>query len=298
MEPVVLVGVDGSQGSRAALAWAADEARRRGWHLVAVMAWRSMEAIDDLSTNAGIEEALENDAHRLLDEVIEEADLGDLAVERVVEYGDPSTVLCRRSAEAGMLVLGARGNGALARLLLGSVSRRCVHHSACPVVIVRETAAQSSDAEQADVVVGVDGSENSRNALAWAAEEARLYGWTMEILWVWNDSYEGSMAFELQAPRYRVDHAKALAEIEDRLANEVREVLGEEPAIPVSARVVGGEPSAVLCDHSDAARLLVLGARGRGGIVGALLGSVAGACAHHSHCTVAIVPPVASTDAP
>jgi nucleotide-binding universal stress UspA family protein len=97
------------------------------------------------------------------------------------------------------------------------------------------------------------------------------------------------MVFELEAPRYRVDHAKALAEIEERLGNEVREVLGEEPPVRVSAPVVRGDQSVVLCDHSDAVPLLVLGA---------LLGSVAGACAHHSHCTVAIVPPIASTDAP
>jgi nucleotide-binding universal stress UspA family protein len=137
----IVVGVDGSEGSRRALRWALEEARCRRLSLVAVGVWESPYeyGFDEVPPPPGRERELAETArHRLeaaLEEVGEEARAGVAIEARVVE-GRPAKVFCELSDEASLLVLGARGHGGFAGLLLGSVSTECAHHSRCPVVIV------------------------------------------------------------------------------------------------------------------------------------------------------------------
>ncbi len=139
---MIVVGVDGSDGSIRALEWAAAEARLRrlplklvrAWHpppdLYVGIGWTNLDgdALGDLRKLAG----------RRLEEICAERSdlLEGLDVERVVVEGAAASALIDAAAGADMLVVGTRGHGGFAGLLLGSVSAQCAHHSPCPLVIV------------------------------------------------------------------------------------------------------------------------------------------------------------------
>ena len=137
----VVVGVDGSPGSREALAWAAEEARLRGATLEVVTAW---SYLDQLPEDGGAEPGFrpdfgEDDAGRILDEALAEtvADTGDLDLVKNVVCELPARALLDAAEGADLVVVGARGHGGVRELLLGSVSQEVVHHAPCPVVVVR-----------------------------------------------------------------------------------------------------------------------------------------------------------------
>ena len=139
-----VVGVDGSEESRAALRWSADEAVARGARLDVVCAWDlpfSGLATSYSPAPAGLPDPREvaRRAESALDQTLREvlADDAPLDIERVVEAGDPATVLLRRSEGADLLVVGSRGHGGFSRLLIGSVSEKCVRYATCSVVVIR-----------------------------------------------------------------------------------------------------------------------------------------------------------------
>lgn len=145
----IVVGIDGSAGSREALRFALSEARRRRSSLVAVHAFRLplVEApgpfslavpIEPVPGLAEVQQALERAAVELLDTALDEAagDAGGIEVERSVVEGDPAQALLEASQGAELLVVGARGHGGFAGLLLGSVADQLVRHAPCPVVVV------------------------------------------------------------------------------------------------------------------------------------------------------------------
>jgi nucleotide-binding universal stress UspA family protein len=134
----ILVGVDGSDGSRRALSWAVSEAKMTGAIIDAIAVWESPYAFGE-----GLYTPL--DEKKLADAALEHltAAIGrvagahpDVEIHPVVLRGDPAQLLCTWSSEAQLLVLGTRGHGGFAGLLLGSVSAKCAQHSSCPVVIV------------------------------------------------------------------------------------------------------------------------------------------------------------------
>lgn len=137
----IVVGVDGSEGARRALAWAVDEAERWDATLVVVNAWSMpvMAAPTGLAPMPVLPESgeLEGSAGALLDEVVRAA-VGDrpVRVERAVVEGSAAQVLLDAAAGADLLVVGSRGHGGFLGLLLGSVSQHCTHHAACPIVVV------------------------------------------------------------------------------------------------------------------------------------------------------------------
>jgi nucleotide-binding universal stress UspA family protein len=139
-----VVGVDGSEESRAALRWAADQAVAQGARLEVVCAWDL--PFSGLATSyspepAGLPDSGEvaRRAENALDQTLREALEGDTSVdiERVVEAGDPAAVLLRRSQGADLLVVGSRGHGGFSRLLVGSVSEKCVRYATCSVAVIR-----------------------------------------------------------------------------------------------------------------------------------------------------------------
>ncbi len=139
---VVVVGVDGSQGSRAALAWAAAEARARGAQLRVVLAWEYPSSILYGGAFAVAGGAALSEVPALAEERLE-ALLAELApefegveVRRRAVRGPAGRALVDASREADLLVVGSRGHGGFAEFLLGSVSRHCVHYARCPVAIV------------------------------------------------------------------------------------------------------------------------------------------------------------------
>jgi len=134
----IVVGIDGSAHSMAALRWACDEARLRHDSLELVAAWSIPSATFDIASS-DVVEALQGAAEETIrmgrDEI---AKCGpDLEVRAEVFQGQPARVLVERAQGADLLVLGSRGLGDFKALLLGSVSQECSHHSPVPLVIVR-----------------------------------------------------------------------------------------------------------------------------------------------------------------
>ena len=138
----VIVGVDGSEQARDALAWAVAEARLRGAVLRVVNAWRPPEAYlldTPAAASPQLEEALAGAGSRILDDALGHV-LGDDAagveIERRVVRERPVEALLEAASDADLLVVGSRGHGGFRGLLLGSVSQQCAQHAPCPVVIV------------------------------------------------------------------------------------------------------------------------------------------------------------------
>ncbi|WP_405009790.1 universal stress protein [Kitasatospora sp. NBC_01539] len=136
----VVVGVDGSSSSRAALRWAVNQAVRTGATVDAVGAW---EATPLFAGPTVVDPTLEAEtARRRFDQEVHDV-LGDDRPVEVREHlvrGNPADVLLEAAVGAELLVVGSRGHGTFARALLGSVSQRCALHASCPVVIVRPPA--------------------------------------------------------------------------------------------------------------------------------------------------------------
>jgi nucleotide-binding universal stress UspA family protein len=136
----VLVGVDGSRGSRTALAWAAAEASAHGADLVVLKVWEPT-LLPPVGTGAvplNVPESSEGAAEELLQVIKDE--LGEdppvLAQPRV-KHGRPAEILIEQSATADLLVVGTRGHGGFAGLVLGSVSQHVAAYAQCPVAVVR-----------------------------------------------------------------------------------------------------------------------------------------------------------------
>ncbi|HEX6930589.1 MAG TPA: universal stress protein [Streptosporangiaceae bacterium] len=138
----IIVGVDGSQASEAALAWAAKYAHATGGSLVAVLAWHYPSAAGGPPIGMAPEAVtseVEKSRYEILDKAIEAtcAGMPSLQVERKVVYGHPAQVLLDESRHADLLVVGSRGHGGFTGMMLGSVSTHCVTHASCPVTVVR-----------------------------------------------------------------------------------------------------------------------------------------------------------------
>jgi nucleotide-binding universal stress UspA family protein len=141
---LIVVGVDHSAGAKEALRFALEEAQLRQATLRAVHAWQfgyiagtGMQG--GLPPVGGELHEFREAAAAALDATLREVipDAGEVEVERRVVEGAPAAVLVEESREADLLVVGSRGHGGFAQLLLGSVSQQCAHHAECPVVIVR-----------------------------------------------------------------------------------------------------------------------------------------------------------------
>lgn len=138
----------------------------------------------------------------------------------------------------------------------------------------------------ARIVVGVDGSEQSKLALRWAAYVARLGSATIDAVMAWDYPVTFGWSAGWSSPDSgwtpQEDAEKALAET-------LAEVYGEQPPAGLRQFVQQGNAAKVLLDHTRDATLLIVGSRGHGGFAGLLLGSVSASCAEHAPCPVLVV---------
>jgi nucleotide-binding universal stress UspA family protein len=149
---VIVVGVDHSAGAKAALRFALEEARLRQATLRIVHAWQfghiGATGLEGALPAVGGElEDFRRGAEAALDETLRDvgAETDGVALERRVDQGTAAAVLIEESRGADLLVVGSRGHGGFAQLLLGSVSQQCAQHAFCPVVIVRGTAKNGNE---------------------------------------------------------------------------------------------------------------------------------------------------------
>lgn len=145
----IVVGVDGSDPARAALAWAVDEAARRGAPVRAVMAWDDRQAGPAVADPDGVRAAL-TDA--LTDTVAALSTPDGPEVTAEVVPGMPTRVLVAASRDAALLVVGSHGHGRVLQAVLGSVAGYCVRHAHCPVVVL-PAQAESQDSEVDDSAI-------------------------------------------------------------------------------------------------------------------------------------------------
>ena len=133
--PVIVVGVDGSECSAAAVQWAASYATMTGGSLLLVTAWHLPAAYGVPIGYDGFDP--EEDARKVVEAAAASLDLPSGRVTAKVAPGPAGDVLIRNAEHAALLVVGSRGHGTLAAALLGSTSSYLVHHATCPVVVVR-----------------------------------------------------------------------------------------------------------------------------------------------------------------
>jgi nucleotide-binding universal stress UspA family protein len=301
----VVVGVDGSAGSRVALEWAWAEAARRGARLDVVSAFPVDDYwTDPLLLDAGRAEAVRSATAARLRTLVEEVRAGtggggraDAAaavdVDVTVVAGAPAEHLLRRSEGAGLLVVGSRGRGGVRSMLLGSVALHCSAAARCPVVVVHPAAVMPSETPRAvapvpRVVVGLDDSAAAQAALTCAVEVAEELGAELEaVIAVQHPVYWGGLDVAVTVSLDDVREA-ALAR-----ARELVTGVSGGARVPVRVVDVMGPAAAALVERSAGAALLVVGSRSRNRLPGMLLGSVALHCVVHAPCPVMVVhPPV------
>jgi nucleotide-binding universal stress UspA family protein len=276
----IVVGVDGSPESRAALEWAAREAVlwSRPLHLTHVFLW-PVTGVPSLSP---IDTGQWQSAGALLTEALQHVNalFPELDVRTSVSLGRAAASLVRMGHEAAMIVVGHRGHGGFAGLHLGSIAVQVSAHAPCPVAVVRSAEVEASGR----VVVGVDVVGGSETALKFAFEEAAARGCGLAAVHAWTVP---AGAGEDLPPVYDVD---AVNSDEERVLAEVLATWQQKyPAVAVHHVVRHGLPPEVLIDAAAGAELLVVGSRGHGGFVGLLLGSVSQAVLHHASCPVVVV---------
>ena len=299
--PRVVVGVDGSPGSREALVHALIAAARRGADLDVVstypvqlyyLAGRPV-AVPNI---AAVRDDQRDRARALVEEVQAEIPVsgvpgvGDVGITLSVSQGPAAYALLDRAEGAALLVVGSRGRGAVRSTLLGSVALHCVTHAPCPVVVVHPAPVLRQPPR---VVVGVDGSDASRAALAAAIDEAARTGAEVEAVATYSPTdYWTDLGSVVVPSTEQIDES-----LQQRTRQLVDEVLAERatgsdgPPPPIRAEVFRGPAADVLVDRGASADLLVVGSRGRGAFRGLLLGSVALHCAMHALCPVMVVHP-------
>ncbi|MFF5570201.1 universal stress protein [Streptomyces luteogriseus] len=288
MSGLVVVGADGSASSLAAVEVAAREARLRGAGLRVVHAfvWPATHVPLGPSPLGPPEGGLRNMVDRLVTEAVERARAvaPDVDTSHVVVTAEPLTVLEAQSRAAELVVVGSRGMGGFVGLLVGSTAVHLAAHGSCPVLVVRE-----QPHADGPIVLGVDGSAAGQKAVDFAFAEAALRDAPLVALHTWT-TWNAPMPAPQDPSMPYANPPGALAEGEERLSSEALAGHQERyPGVPVEHKVVHGGTRESLIEASRSAQLMVVGARGRGGFAGLLLGSVSQALLHHAHCPVAVV---------
>jgi nucleotide-binding universal stress UspA family protein len=136
---LIVVGVDGSPESVGALSWAARYGKACGARIRALLVWHYPSAVGPAPPGRAPESITDEVRAEMSEHLTQAIAKGapDAQVEPLIGYGHPAEVLVDASREADLLVVGSRGRGAFTGMLVGSVSLHCVHHSFCPVVVVR-----------------------------------------------------------------------------------------------------------------------------------------------------------------
>ncbi|MDR0593188.1 MAG: universal stress protein [Bifidobacteriaceae bacterium] len=299
--PVIVVGVDGSDSSIKALDWAVAEAEVRDAALEIVCAYTvprfGPSSVDSAYLDVGAS-ALSEGAGAVLDAAVQRAKQHRSDVNGVLEVGDAAGVLVERSKAADLMVMGTRGRGGFAERLLGTVSTALPVHAHCPTVVVpsggRDLANKPETSQEAmtvgKIVVGVDGSNASKLALARAVDEA--IAWNAELVAFASMPIASGTSLFAWAPG-QVDHTAVLAELEAEVGRMIEVELDGRTApdgFRVQRHALEGTASALLVEFSSSVDLIVVGSRGRGGFSGLLLGSTSQAVLHHARCPVMVVP--------
>lgn len=287
----IVVGVDSSSSSMLAVRWAAHEAGMRNVPLSLIhvidMPPSGLLVLGGavLPPHTETEDGQKTEGAEIISaavKVAEDSVQSGAHTELRTEVYFSATVpaLVDLSKEAQMIVVGARGQGAISRVLLGSVSAGLIHHAHCPVAVIHDEASGALQRSQLPVVVGIDGSPASELATEIAFDEASRRQVDLIALHAWRDkgmSHTPTMQWSGQ----RAAGEEALSE---RLAGWQERY----PDVVVHRRVVFDRPADHLLREAESSQLLVVGSHGRGGFAGMLLGSVSSVVAQAADVPVIV----------
>ena len=290
----IVVGVDGSASSLAAVEAATREARWRDadLHVVHAFIWPLMHVPLGPSELGPPEGGLRNMAKRLVAEAENHARTvaPDVKVTSAMVTGEPLTVLQAQSRDAQLIVIGSRNMGGFVGLMVGSTAVHLAAHGHCPTLVTRAPGNAAGP-----VLLGVDGSPAGAGAIEFAFAEAALRGADLLAIHAWTP-WNAPMPQPVDPARPYAGTPGALAEREASLLSTA--LAGHQdryPSVRVERQAVRQGTREALIEASRTAQLLVVGARGRGGFAGLLLGSVSQAMLNHAHCPVAVVSGASTT---
>ncbi|EST36467.1 universal stress protein [Streptomyces roseochromogenus] len=266
----LVVGVDGSEASLEAVDWAAQEAVRHGVPLHLLHAAGGEHEASRVISTATARARKSSPAVRISSDVSPE---------------DAATALVGVGRNAFALVLGSRGLGDLAGLLLGSVSLAVAARADCPVVVVRG-AAEHREARFGSIVVGVKEEKSSGTAMHFAFREAQARRCRLVAVHAW--SAPSGACTTAQAPSWPLEaHQRPPAQVLDDALRTSAQQYGDAQVI---RQVIEGPARQALLEAASVADLLIVGARRRLGHPGLQLGLINHAVLHHAPCPVAVVP--------
>lgn len=276
----IVVGVDASPSSTHALRWACQH-HRPDDEIVAVLAWDA-PTFSLLPPPPGATSQLKSDARQLANDALNHAAANatggtNVMVKKLAMEGSPAQAILDEAEDADLIVMGTRGAG-MSKVLLGSVSRRVLHHAEIPVVIVPEGAPLDY---RNRVAVAVDGSDNSVAALRWARA---LEADRIDVIHTWYPI----RSYAPYVPPIEDSELEKLAH--ETIDSVIGDLLGDEVDQRLHPTVVCGDARAALTDPDFEPGLLVMGSRGLTGIVGAIVGSVTDYVVAHSVVAVAVIP--------
>ncbi|MGW2817396.1 universal stress protein [Streptomyces sp. NPDC001415] len=286
MEKPLVVGVDGSERSLRAVDWAADEADRHGVPLRLVYAslWEHYEAGTYAYGPATASERKLADA--ILTAADERAQSRKPGVKTTTSVlpQEPTDALLNESDSASMIVVGSRGRGDIKGMLLGSVGLGVAAWARCPVIVVRGDRT-AVDSKHERILLGAGNPEGSAKTVDFAFREAEVRGSLLDVVRAWRGPAPGVRVLTSADDFEGAPDRRATAELDAAL----RDVGTAHPDVQVRSAAVEGRTHKVLVDRSQAADLLVVGARRNTGL-GLQLGRTCHAALHHAACPVAVVP--------
>ncbi|MBX9427027.1 universal stress protein [Streptomyces lateritius] len=288
MKSPLVVGVDGSDASLTALDWAVDEAVRHGLPLRIVHAslWERYEGVvPTWATDRPSGQILaENIVGTAAERARRRAPGLPLTTDVLAE--DTSTALLREGQKGAILVIGSRGRGEFADLLLGSVGLIVAARAHCPVVVVRGDR-HALEARHGRVLLGVGDHDLDSPAVRFAFREAVVRDAELDVVHTWRRPAHEPADHLLMRRAGAAYFSEGSSELLDKA---LEAAASEHPEVRLRRRTVEGLAHRVLTERSAAADLMVVGARRRDGLVGLELGRVAHRALHHATCPVAVVP--------
>lgn len=277
----IVVGIDTSTSSIAALDWAADYAKST--HSPVHLLHGFSHDRPDLIFNMGAEPAqLYAAGERVLTRGRNRVLLKDMRIHVTTAHPDgyPAGALVRASAHAQLVVLGSHGDSMLHISSLGETAHQVAAHAKCPVAVIRQ---EPDSAAYGRITAGVDRSTLSRKALAWAFDEAERTGADLHVIHVWQP--DDAKDPGLGSADWKSYMATARAQIEASVAGQQ----AKHPSVKVLTELVNGNPTRALVDKSHESDIIVVGARGNGGFEGLTLGRVAVDLLSHASSPVLIM---------
>ena len=283
----IAVGVDGSESSKRALAYAIDQAVAERRPLTLVHAVGAAEALwldrEGHENRLGVED-VKTDSQRLLAAAHEEVTrrAPELDVHEVLRVADPRDVLLSVSGQASLMIVGSRGRGPVRTLLLGSVSVAVSRHATCPVVVVRPG---NPGIVRRGVLAGADGTERSQAVLDFAFQQASMRRLPLTVLHAFWDVQATVAAAHLVDGK-----GEDLEEQQLLLAECVAGLREKYPDVPVRTALARGLPDECLVQMGKRMNLVVVGSHHGGAASEVMFGSVAASVVEHATCPVAVVP--------